>query len=368
MSKMRKYISKTSFILTFFLLIFSSFDAQSQHSKDMVVVLDAGHGGKDPGAVGSKAKEKDITLSVAKKVGNLIKQNCPDVKVYYTRDKDVLVTLNKRAELANSKNADLFISIHCNSIDSAPTTNGIETFIMGEHRNSANLKVAMKENQSMLLEDNNDATYDGFDPNSPESYIMFSLVQSESKFGSLDFAEKVQKQLVSTTKRKNRGLQQAGFWVLYKTSMPSVLIELGFISNKTEEQAMSSEEGQNNMANAIYKAFKEYKDSKMNTSVTGKVEVKSVDNQQVTKDVKTPITDKGTVYKVQFATSSRGISNYKSHFSSVTDVEEVYHNGMYKYTSGSFATSEEAQKHCQSLKNKGYNSAFVVKYVDGVRQ
>ena len=225
--------------------------------KIQTIVIDAGHGGKDTGALGKVSKEKDLNLAVALKFGAYIEENLPDVKVIYTREKDKFVELSERADIANRNNADVFVSIHCNSTGTPNSAYGAETFVMGESKNEKNLEVAKKENAAILLEDNTEA-YDNFDPNSTEAYILFSLSQSLYQSQSLDLADKVQKQFEGKG-RHNRGVQQAGFLVLWKTSMPSILVELGFINNAKEEQFLNSERGQNQMALALYRAFEEYK-------------------------------------------------------------------------------------------------------------
>lgn len=339
------------FFIILVLSLFSWSESKAQTTKIKTVVIDAGHGGKDAGAVGKKAKEKDITLAVAKKTGEYIKKKYPDVKVVYTRTKDVFVELMERARIANRNNADVFISIHCNSVANAPKTSGAETFIMGEHRNSANLAVAKRENASILYESNNEENYGGFDPNSTEAYIAFSFIQSEFKQRSLEFAELIQNELVGGAKRGDRGVQQAGFLVLYKTAMPSVLVELGFISNATEEQYMMSSDGQNNLASAIYRAFCTYKTNYEKNSVV----LQQEDN-------------KGIVYKVQFASRSHPVENPNAVYKNLQAVDYYEHNGMFKYTAGCFATKAEADAYLKEVVAKGYDGAFVVKFEDGVRK
>ena len=348
--------------------------AEAQTAKIQTIVIDAGHGGKDPGAVGKKAKEKDITLAVAKKVGAKIKQQYPDVKVYYTRTTDVFVELMERANIANRNDADLFISIHCNSVAKSPKTGGAETFIMGDHRNSANLAVAKRENASILYESNAEANYGGFDPNSTEAYIAFSFIQSEFKQRSLEFAELVQNQLVGSAKRYDRGVQQAGFLVLYKTAMPSVLVELGFISNPTEEAYMQSADGQNALAAAIANAFKTYKTNFEKNSVNMQQEATTENKEEKVETPEIPVTppavdkNKGIVYKVQFTTRSRQVDNPQNVYKNLNDVDFYEHNGVFKYTAGCFATKAEADKYLKEVLSKGYDGAFVVKFEDGVRK
>ncbi len=368
--------------LIFFIILMSFFGflskSEAQNAKIQTVVIDAGHGGKDAGAVGKKAKEKDVTLAVAKKVGANIKKQYPDVKVYYTRTTDVFVELMERARIANRNNADLFISIHCNAVANAPKTCGAETFIMGDHRNSANLAVAKRENASILYESNADENYGGFDPNSTEAYIAFSFIQSEFKQRSLEFAELVQNQLVGTAKRNDRGVQQAGFLVLYKTAMPSVLVELGFISNPTEEAYMMSAEGQATLASAIAKAFSTYKTNFEKNSVDMQQETVAAEENiaapVVSEAPETPVVppvvdkNKGIVYKVQFTTRNRAVENAPNVYKNLKDVDYYEHNGMFKYTAGCFATKAEADAYLKEVTSKGYDGAFVVKFENGVRK
>ena len=230
--------------------------------KISTVVIDAGHGGRDSGALGAISKEKDLNLTVALLVGDYIKKNCPDVTVIYTRERDVFVDLDERANIANRNNADVFISIHCNSTDSkSASAVGAETFVLGEHKNAANLAVAKKENASILYEEDANEKYGNFDLDSPEAYIALSLFQKEYLNQSIQLAANIQEQFTKRVGRKDRGVQQAGFLVLWKTAMPSVLIELGFISNAAEERFLASEDGQTYMASAIYRAFRDFKAS-----------------------------------------------------------------------------------------------------------
>lgn len=233
---------------------------KAEAQKVRKVVIDAGHGGHDPGAVGRASKEKDITLSIALKTGKYIEENLADVQVVYTRKTDVFVELYKRAKIANEAKADLFISIHCNANKSS-SPYGAETYVMGLHRSEANLAVAQLENAAILLEEDYHVQYDGFDPNSPEGNIFFSMLQNAYLDQSLSLASNVQRHFKDRVNLFDRGVKQAGFLVLYKTTMPSVLIETGFISNQKEEKLLASEEGQNYIASAIFRAIKDYKKS-----------------------------------------------------------------------------------------------------------
>jgi len=225
--------------------------------KAYTVVLDAGHGGKDPGAVGKFSKEKDLNLKLALEVGKLINEQYPDVKVIYTRSTDVFIPLQERANIANKNNADLFLSIHTNSSESKDPK-GVETFILGTDRMEANLDVAMRENAVMKLESDYKTTYQGFDPNSVDSYIMFELMQNSYMDQSLQFAEQVQQRFTGHLNREDRGVRQAAFWVLLKTACPSVLFEMGFISNREEEKFLNQETSMAQMANALVNAFGAY--------------------------------------------------------------------------------------------------------------
>jgi N-acetylmuramoyl-L-alanine amidase len=227
--------------------------------KVRTVVIDAGHGGKDPGCHGKKHNEKDITLAIALEVGRIIEQFQPEVKVLFTRKKDVFIELNERAAIANRNNADLFISIHCNSGGKA--IYGTESYVMGPHTNSGNLDVAKRENSSVLLERDYLEKYDGFNPRSPLAHIFFSNMQSVYVQNSLRFASLAEQQFRGRAGRQSRGVKQAGFLVLWKTAMPSALIETGYLTYPKEEAFLSKETGQVYMASAIYRAFRDYKET-----------------------------------------------------------------------------------------------------------
>ncbi len=233
--------------------------SRKKGSSVKTVVIDPGHGGHDPGCHGSSAKEKHVCLAVGKYFAEAIKQNFPDVKVIMTRSTDVFIPLHERAAIATRNKADLFISIHCNAIVNASKTMGTETYVLGLHATEANLEVAKRENESILYEENYKTTYDGYDPNSPEAHIMFSMLQNAFLEQSLNFANKVQQHSYTVAKRKNRGVKQAGFLVLRHATMPSVLVETGFLTNATEEAFLRTKGGQKSMANALLLAFGDYK-------------------------------------------------------------------------------------------------------------
>lgn len=223
------------------------------------IVIDAGHGGKDSGTSGQFSLEKDIALNIALKTGETIKKYLPEVEVIYTRQDDSFPTLYERAELANKNNADLFISIHCNSAPYSSKVHGTETYVMGLHVSDENFEVAKRENAVINLEENAEENYDGFDPNSPESYILFSLYQNAFLENSLSLAQNVEDQFQNRVGRRSRGVKSAGFLVLWKTSMPSILVETGFLSNAKEERDLNDKLQQEYIASGIFRAFRDYK-------------------------------------------------------------------------------------------------------------
>jgi len=252
-----KNIGTKLLLLAITLLNFSA-TSYTPEFKVAVVVIDAGHGGKDPGTSGKSTKEKDVALKIALKLGKYIEENIPGVKVIYTRKTDKYLGLDERAAIANKNKADLFICIHANSLTGA-VAYGTETYVMGLHKDKENFDVAKRENSVILMDQNYEERYEGFDPKSPESYILFSLNQTAYQENSLKFAQKVEEQFKTRVGRSSRGVKQAGFMVLWKTTMPSVLIETGFLSNSKEEIFLASDNGQDLIASAIYRAFKEYK-------------------------------------------------------------------------------------------------------------
>lgn len=245
-------------LLAITLLNLSSATPPSSGAKIDVIVIDAGHGGKDPGTMGKNLREKDVALKISLKLGQYIEKNLPDVKVIYTRREDKYIDLADRPMMANMEKADLFICIHANAVKGA-TAYGTETYVIGMHRTEDQLEVAQRENAVMLYDEDYKERYEGFDPKSPESYILFSLTQSAYQESSLKFAQKIESQFKNKVGRYSRGVRQAGFWVLWKSAMPSVLIEVGFLTNDKEEAYLGSTKGQDEIASGIYRAFKEYK-------------------------------------------------------------------------------------------------------------
>ncbi|PKP45124.1 MAG: N-acetylmuramoyl-L-alanine amidase [Bacteroidetes bacterium HGW-Bacteroidetes-11] len=348
------------------------------------VVIDAGHGGHDPGAVGKISKEKDIVLAIALKTGKLINENMKDVEVIYTRKTDVFVELHRRARIANEAKADLFISIHCNA-NKSTTPYGSETYVMGLHRSDANLAVAQLENASILLEDDYHVQYEGFDPKSPEGFIFFSMLQNAYLDQSLYLASGVQKYFRDVVNFYDRGVKQAGFLVLYKTTMPSVLIEAGFISNANEEKLLASEQGQNNIAKSIYNAVRDYKLSveKGNKSfpLAENILTKDISDystasqEQVNQSVEnnnTTVAEKsqnasGLVFRVQFMISKTMIATSAKQFKDIPSVNYYLHQGMYKYTAGNESSFDKALKVRAEMVRRGYKDAFVVAFLNGER-
>jgi len=344
--------------------------------KMFTVVIDAGHGGKDPGARGATINEKVINLSVALKVGKLISDNHKDVKVIYTRKTDVFVELDERANIANRNKADLFISIHANAVKRKNVT-GTETFTLGLARTEENLEVAKRENSAILLEDDYLQKYEGFDPNSAESYIIFEFMQNKHMEQSISLASEIQKSF-SSAKREDRGVKQAGLLVLRKTSMPSVLVELGFITNREEERYMKSANGQNALAKAIYDAFAKYKreyDKRQGAPVNSSgVKPASPPVKPAVNDPIAPIEEetnqtpaKGQiVYKVQILTSGKKLPSNSRQFKGYKDIDFYIENGIYKYTYGA-TTDPNKIKSIRKNILKDFKDAFIVEFRDGKR-
>lgn len=344
------------------------------------IVIDPGHGGHEPGAVGRRVKEKDLTLAISLKLGEYIKENLPDVKVIYTRDTDKHVELRDRTRIANENQADLFISIHCNAAANR-SAYGTETFVMGPHRNQANLEVAKLENASILFEDNYLEAYDGYDPNSPESNIIFTLFQNAHLNQSLTIASLVQDQFRERARRVDRGVKQAGFLVLYRATMPSVLVEVGFISNAQEEEYLASEDGQNQIASALFRAFRDYKTSQDQLAAAreqqmlaqaGPATASTGGATQVQRPA-TPAqgsqqgqiqrqTAPDVVFKVQFATASTRRPPDAPEFKGLQNVEHYFHEGLYKYTVGRETSLEAAAAVQRRVQQAGFNDAFVVAF------
>ncbi len=356
--------------------------------KSFTVIIDAGHGGKDPGAKGTIINEKAINLSIALKLGKLITQQHEDVKVIYTRSTDKFVELNERAEIANRSKADLFISIHTNAVAKGNNVHGTETYTLGLARTDENLAVAMRENSVILLEEDYQQRYEGFDPNSSESYIIFEFIQNKHMEQSIRFASEIQKYF-TTAKREDRGVRQAGFLVLRKTSMPSVLIEVGFITNRSEEQYLASEKGQLQLAQSIAKAFNNYKhalDSRQVASVVKPVTTEAsayadsndappagseedilrrkLEKQAAeAKSVKDTEKDR-VVYKIQILTSKEKLSSNSRLLKGYKNVECVKGRSFYKYFYGESTSFNEISRLRKSV-IKDFKDAYIVVFKNG---
>jgi N-acetylmuramoyl-L-alanine amidase len=324
------------------------------------VVIDAGHGGKDPGAIGKKGKEKDIALAIALKLGKYIEENIPDVKVVYTRKTDVYPKLIERANIANEAEADLFISIHVNALDNKPSTHGTMTLVLGQHRADENFEVAVRENSVILLEEDYEITYEDFDPTSAESYIMFSLMQKTYFNQSIEFGDYVQDQFRERANRKDLGVREQGLLVLAQTTMPGVLVETGFITNAEEEKYLMSNYGQDIIASAIYRGFKEYKeeiDRRSNLSVVVSEEHTPA---SVTSSVDTPGTKSDQiVFRVQVASSKNKIATVPSSFRGYSQISVIQDGRWYKYLVGEENSYHTALELCKNVK-ADYPDAFVV--------
>lgn len=351
------------FVSFIIVLTFSSFtkgDKIKLNTEDkFVVVLDAGHGGKDPGNLGNGYKEKDIALKVVLAVGKTLEKN-PNIEVVYTRKTDKFVDLFVRGKIANKANADLFVSVHCDSHHTSAY--GAGTFVLGTHRNQTNFEVAKKENSVILLEDDYKKNYDGFDPNSPESAISIMLGMEEYLDQSIQLATLIQKNFKDALKRKDRKVKQAGFIVLHQTVMPSVLVELGFLTNKIEGAYLNSSKGQKEMSAAITKAILEYK--ALIHSNVGDVTFQEVPSkvEPITQEEETQHIFKDIIFKVQIAASSKKLAVKPYNFKGLNDVSYVKEGKLYKYFYGSTSDYNKIKALAQEAKNKGYTNNFVVSF------
>ncbi len=355
------------------LLLLSLLYVQAQQK--FTVVIDPGHGGKDPGCVGTIVKEKTINLAVALMLGNLIEQNHPNVQIVYTRQTDIFIPLDERAVIANRSYADLFISIHTNSVKKG-NASGAETYTLGLSVSDENLEVAMRENAVILMEEDYLLKYEGFDPMSSESYIMFELLHSKNLEKSVSFASEIQKAFVQAG-RRNRGVRQAGFLVLRKTSMTGVLTELGFISNRAEELYLASGEGQKELASSLYQAFNNYKndhDRKLGSMDGRPVELSahtpeasatSIKNEAYT-ETKTTSEKDEIIYKVQILTSDKELSLKDKRFKGYDELSWYIEKGAYKYTYGA-TTDYNKILNMYRIASKDFKGAFIIKMKNGKR-
>lgn len=352
-----------------FLCIFSVHAEGKTTDDRFVVVIDPGHGGNDPGAIGRRGKEKNINLNVAVKLGNLIERNCNDVKVVYTRKTDKFVPLHTRAEIANNAKANLFISIHTNALARKNSSvRGTETYTLGLHRTEENLEVAKKENSVILIEDDYKQRYAGFNPNSSESYIIFEFMQDKNMVQSVNFATLVQKNFKGCN-RIDKGVHQAGFLVLRETSMPSVLVELGYISNPSEEEYLLSERGTSELANAIFKALLNYKNNVPSSLQAGqRISVTEVEKKQTnTQTAQDTNVKKDTkpVFKIQILASDKVIAKNSRQFKGLSPVAYYKENGMIKYTYAEDTDYNKILRIKRKTVDSKFKDAFIVAFKNG---
>jgi N-acetylmuramoyl-L-alanine amidase len=336
-------------------------------NSEFIVVLDAGHGGKDPGKVGSgNMKEKDIALKIVLEVGELL-DKIEGIKVIYTRKTDVFVELKERGRIANKADADLFVSVHCNAHNSQ--AHGAETWVLGTHANKQNFEVAKAENSVILLEDNYQLNYKGFDPNSPQSVIGLTLMQEEYLDQSIQLASIIQEEFTQKLNRTNRGVKQAGFVVLHQTYMPSVLIETGFITNTEEGSFLNSASGQQKIAIAIKNGILKYFEQlELNTvssenKIVKNTSTTSTENSIEKKVQNTPNTS--VIFKVQIAAGSSKLDTKPYNFNGLENVEREKVGNSYKYYVGNTSNYNEIEQLQQLAKSKGYKSAFIVAFENG---
>lgn len=389
--------------LSTLILLFVSLSVAAD--KKFVLVIDAGHGGKDTGAMGAFSKEKTINLNIALEFGRCVEQNCPDVKVIYTRKTDVFIDLHQRAHIANKANADLFVSVHTNSLPPGRVARGFQTYTLGMHRAKDNLDVAMRENSVISMEKNYRQTYAGFDPKSSESYIMFEFIQGKNMEKSVELARDIQNSVCGGVGRIDKGVHQAGFLVLRETSMPSCLIELGFITSAEEENFLNSSDGIRQMGQAIFQGFLRYKNKYFNGIVvpykTERTETATVPqlikphettqpaavDQPANADQKSdsgvaqsrptrsvpqqhenaPQTEAAKpVFKVQILSSSRKLRPTDEHFKKLEPVECYEEGGLNKYTYGASTNYNEIYRLRKEILDR-FPEAFIVAFKNGER-
>jgi len=370
-TSMSGILSTTVLVLTLSFAFSISLEAQVPY-KIRKVVIDPGHGGKDPGCNGHHSREKEVALSIGLDLGKKLKAQYPDIQVIYTRDTDVFIPLNERAAIANRNKADLFISIHCNYISVRNRATGSETYVLGLHRAEDNLDVAKRENSAILLEDNYEKTYEGFDPYSPEGHIILSMFQNAHLEQSILFATHVESAFKKLSRLPSRGVKQAGFLVLRETTMPSVLIETGFLSTDTDENYLMKKENQQEMASTILKAFSNYKkevEDYQEPDISASSPQKATNVQATNKDdAKAPTSTKGSLevaYRIQIAASSKSTIDARYH--NIDDLEVIKEGEMYKFLVGYFSSAEAARPRLSALKANGFDGAFIVAYKDGQR-
>lgn len=379
MMEKNKSFCKIYSLFTLFLVLISLYTIPAYAQKDELfnsaiktVVIDPGHGGKDPGCNGNHSNEKTVCLNMALLLGDMIKKNYPDIKVIYTRDKDVFVELDERAKIANKNNADLFICIHANS--AGPAAYGAETYVLGLHKTESQQKIAERENATIYLEADGGEKYKDFDL-SPDAIIARQLQLSIFLDQSISYASKVQAEFKAIG-RHDRGVKQAGFLVLYKTTMPSVLIETGFLTNPQEENFLANKENQKKMAESMFSAFKKYKSELEGVQVDHTPTPTINKNEKpITETPKQPLVDNSTssdtkdkvIFRVQIQTSQKRIPTSSKEFKSLP-IFEYNQDGIYKYATGNFINDfKSANKLKNELRENGFEHAFVIAFLNGER-
>tara|TARA_Y100000588_G_scaffold182962_1_gene196729 strand:+ start:11183 stop:12310 length:1128 start_codon:yes stop_codon:yes gene_type:complete len=345
-------------VLTFITSLTCFASLQAQEDK-FVVVLDAGHGGHDSGNLGNGYKEKNIALNVTLEVGKELEKN-KNIKVIYTRKTDVFIELHERANIANRADADLFVSIHCNAHSSQAS--GTETFVLGEKNTGRNFEVAKRENEVIFLEDNYEQHYEGFDPSSPESTIAIGIEQEVYVEQSIVLARKIEDNFINNAKRKSRGLKQASLLVIRNTYMPSVLVEVGFLTNNKEGAYLNTKSGQSKMAKAIKDAILSYKaeiDQNVGSSILG---TEKLDTETVETLENLPLEYKDITFKVQIAASSKDLEPKPYNFKGLSDISKLKVGKLYKYFYGSTSDYNKVKQLQEEAKSKGYTTSFVVAY------
>lgn len=368
-------LKKITLLLVAFLFLAAGMYAANQR---FTLVIDAGHGGHDAGALGAKSKEKNINLNVALAFGRYVERNMPDVRVIYTRTTDVFIPLHDRANIANKANADLFISVHTNALPAGKIARGFETYSLGMHRAKDNLDVAMRENSVISMEKGYQQTYQGFDPKSSESYIIFEFIQGKNMERSVEIARSIQNSVCQKANRPDKGVHQAGFLVLRETSMPSCLIELGFITTPDEENLLNDESRIDDIAKAIYEGFAKYK-NKYDKRVTIPYRSQASEGNDIPSIVpdsykrpvapvkkQTPASVKSDapIFKVQILVSSRVLRKGDAHFKGEENYDSYQESGMVKYTIGASANYNEIYQLRKSLLDK-FPEAFIIAFKNG---
>ncbi|MDD3721431.1 MAG: N-acetylmuramoyl-L-alanine amidase [Lutibacter sp.] len=360
-------INKHSVFLVFFLVFLFNSQLIIAQKNEFVVVLDAGHGGKDPGKIGyNHAKEKDIALKIVLEVGGILERE-KNIKVIYTRKTDVFVDLWERGRIANKADADLFVSIHCNAHNTQAS--GAETWVLGTHANRQNFEVAKGENSVILLEDNYEIKYKGFDPNSPDSVIGITLMQEEYLDQSIQLASIIQEGFANKLKRIDRGVKQAGFVVLHQTYMPSVLIETGFLTNVDEGSYLNSNIGQDKFSESISSDIIKYIQQRTLNTVVNTNIAKNESNTGLKGTASTNNNSSNIfnniVFKVQIAAGSNKIETKPYNFKGLSNIKRDKVGGIYKYYLGNTSDYNEIKKLHELAKSKGYTSAFIVAFENG---